>query len=353
MKILLLSPFPPWRGGIAQFGERLLGALRKVNPDTSDINYSRLYPPPLFPGKTQLEEGEGYPEGILHGYNPVRWAVTRRQIKSMRPDLVITQWWHPFFAPCLSASVPREIKSAAICHNVIPHEGFPFSASLAKCFLERQNLLAVHSEKSLSEAAALAPEKVKLFHPVYNQYLGTGLDRTSARAELGLEDRHTALLFFGLVRDYKGFDILIDACEQLPDNYRIIAAGENYTGKSFSSDRMVWNNSFIPDREVGTWFNAADIVVLPYRSATQSGIAQIALAFGKTLVVTPEGGLPETVDHGVTGCIADQVSSESLAEAILKCSEFTGKPQTTAAIAEKAKEFSWGTYVSKLLERIS
>ncbi len=353
MKILLLSPLPPWRGGIAQFGRKLLHTLKKVNQNTEGVNFMRLYPPPLFPGKTQLEEKCGYPQGILHGYDPVRWAVARRKIKAMSPDLVITQWWHPFFAPCLSASVPDQVKKTAICHNVIPHESFPLSGNFARCFFEKQDLLAVHSEESLHEAAAFSPKKVRLFHPVYDQYLGTGLDRVSARAELGLESHHTALLFFGLIRDYKGFDLLIDACEMLPESYRVIAAGENYTGKNYKSERLTWNNSFIPDREVGTWFNAADIVVLPYRSATQSGIAQIALAFGKPLVVTPAGGLPETVENGITGFISEDVSSESLADAILRCREIAGRKETVSAIAEKADSFSWETYGKLLLEASS
>lgn len=211
----------------------------------------------------------------------------------------------------------------------------------------------VHSEQAEREAALTGRRSIRLFHPIYDQYLSTGLPRAEARKKLGLKPEEKALLFFGLVREYKGLDILIEACNLLPEKYRIIAAGENYTDHNYESPRLLWKNSFIPDSDVGTWFNAADIVVLPYRSASQSGIAQIALAFRKPMVVTDKGGLAETIDPGRTGIAAELATPESLAEAILKCSALTGKEITTGRIAAKASEFSWASYTDKLLEATS
>lgn len=350
MRILLLSPLPPYRGGIAQFGGMLLKELTRRNPDTIGINYSKLYPGPLFPGKSQLEEGSSPPEGLLHGYNPVKWTTARGQIRRLEPDLIISQWWHPFFAPCLRASIPRGIRRAAVCHNILPHENTPLADILSRGFLTGQDLLAVHSAGAENRARSISENVIRLFHPIYDQYRGTGLPREEARAELGLREHHTALLFFGLVREYKGLDILIKACEELPENFRIIAAGENYTGNRYSSDRMYWENRFIPDGEVGTWFNASDMVVLPYRTATQSGVAQIAMAFEKPLVVTPAGGLPEVVNQGVTGSVARDITPEALAEAVLECSTLVNSEDTGERIREKAKSYSWETYVSRLLE---
>lgn len=352
MRILLQSPLPPFRGGIAQFGGRLLAEMRKLGADVMPAEFSRLYPGILFPGRSQLEENGEYPRGLLHGYDPFRWMSARRKIRKLKPDAVITQWWHPFFAPCYLAGTPGEIRSAAVCHNITPHESAPLAGVLSRAFLKRQDLLAVHSAEAAEKAEPLGPEVLRLFHPVYDQYLGTGLPRAEARKKLGLDDHSTALLFFGLVREYKGFDILVKACESLPDRYRIIAAGENYTGKSFVSDRLTWHDGFVPDSEVGTWFNAADIVVLPYRSASQSGIAQIAIAFGKPVVVTPVGGLPEAVAEGSTGTVARDASPEALAEAIERCAVFAEDPATERAVRARSLEFSWKTYASRLLEAL-
>jgi len=352
MRILFQSPFPPFRGGIAQFGSRLLAEMRELGAEVIPANFSRLYPGCLFPGKTQLEEGKKYPEGTLHGYDPLMWIRARRILGRLKPDVVITQWWHPFFAPCFLLGTPTGIPSAAICHNIVPHESVPFAKTLSKKFLKKQSLLAVHSKGAADNARLLGPSVLRLFHPVYDQYLNTGLPRAEARKSLGLKKKHIALLFFGLVREYKGFDILIEACESLPDNYRIIAAGENYTERDYSSERLAWENGFVPDSQVGTWFNAADIVVLPYREASQSGIAQIALAFGKPMVTTPVGGLPETVEEGRTGTIAADTSPEALAEAIEKCALFAMEEKTAKAVKEKAAEFSWKVYASRLLEAL-
>jgi len=353
MKIVLLSPLPPYRGGIAQFGNMLLSALRKENYDVSGINYSHLYPNFLFPGKTQFEDGHNHTDGLLHSYLPFSWRKTRQEIRNMKPDLIISQWWHPFFAPCLTAVNPGGIRSVAVCHNIIPHESFPLAGVLSRRFFRKQDFLAVHSKQAEVQAMATGRKVIRLFHPIYDQYLRTGLSREKARKKLGLNPRQKALLFFGLVRNYKGLDILLEACELLPEEFRVIAAGENYTGRNFTSARLLWENSFIPDCDVGTWFNAADIVVLPYRRATQSGIAQIALAFRKPMVVTDKGGLAETVDPGRTGIVADQTTAESLARAIMECSALTGKEITTERITMKASEFSWTTYTHKLLETIS
>lgn len=349
MKIALLSPLPPFRGGISQFGSRLLETLSSTGNEVIGVNYSKLYPDLLFPGRTQLEDRGTEPAGLLHGYNPLKWARASGQLKEMNPDVVISQWWHPFFAFCLNASIPRGARTAAVCHNIVPHEAFPFSGALAQSFLKKQDLLVVHSADAEKQGKGLGANVLRLFHPVYDQYTGTGLPRDEARKLLGLQEHHIALLFFGLVREYKGLDILMEACEMLPDNFRIIAAGENYTRHSYSSERMLWRNEFIPGNEVGTWFNASDMVVLPYRTASQSGIAQIAMAFEKPIVATPVGGLPETVDQGITGFISRNTSPGAVAEAILKCASLAGAGGTASAVRKKAGSFSWETYASKLI----
>ena len=352
MKIVLLSPLPPYRGGIAQFGNMLLSALEREDQEVTGVNYSHLYPGFLFPGKTQYEEGCDHAQGLLHSYQPFSWRRTKKKIRDMQPDVILSQWWHPFFAPCLAAVNPGGARSIAICHNILPHESFPLAETLSRRFFNKQDILAVHSLQAEKEAAVTGRRVIRLFHPVYDQYLGTGLSRKQAREKLGIKPGEKALLFFGLVRDYKGLDILTEACNLLPEEFRVIAAGENYTDRNFTSSRLLWENSFIPDCDVGTWFNAADIVVLPYRNASQSGIAQIALAFNKPMVVTDVGGLRETVDPGRTGTVAERATPECLSEAIVECAALTGESITTENIAQKASEFSWKSYVRTLLESI-
>jgi glycosyltransferase involved in cell wall biosynthesis len=247
---------------------------------------------------------------------------------------------------------PKNTVSAAICHNIVPHESFPLAGILSRRFYNKQDLLVVHSGQSEEQAYETGGRVLRLFHPVYDQYLKTGLPRDEARKKLNLKSGDRALLFFGLVREYKGLDILVEACSLLPENYRIIAAGENYTDRNFDSPRLLWNNSFVPDNEVGTWFNAADIVVLPYRRATQSGIAQIALSFRKPMVVTRAGGLPETVTDGITGVVAEKITPRSVADAIMKCSSLADDENTEEKITVKASEFSWDSYAERLLEAV-
>lgn len=350
MKIVFISPLPPYRGGIAQFGKMLVTALEDEGNKVFCVNFSYLYPGFLFPGKTQYEDGYTSSKGSLNSCNPFSWSKTKQKIREIKPDLIITQWWHPFFAPSLTAVNPGGIKSIAICHNISPHESFPLAEFFTRRFFQKQNFLAVHSKQAEEKAKAGGAKVISLFHPIYDQYIKTGLEREEARKFLGIKPNEKAILFFGLVRDYKGLDILIEACEQLPEEYRIIAAGENYTDHDFNSPRLLWENSFIPDGDVGTWFNASDMVVLPYRKASQSGVAQIALAFSKPLVVTDKGGLSETVDNGKTGIIADHATPESLAEAIQECSFLTGSEITTQRIASKAAFFSWSSYARKLLK---
>ncbi len=349
MRIVLLSPLPPYRGGIAQFGKMLLTGLEKEDCEVTAINYSHLYPNFLFPGKTQFEDGFSSADGLLHAYQPFSWKKTRESIDKMKPDIIISQWWHPFFAKCLSAVNPGHSKSVSICHNVFPHESFPLAGYLSRKFFRKQDLMVVHSEKAEIEAESTGKKVLRLFHPIYDQYKNTGLPREQARNKLGLKTGQKALLFFGLVRDYKGFDVLLKACDLLPEEYTIIAAGENYTNTNYQSSRLLWENSFIPDCDVGTWFNAADIVVLPYRKASQSGIAQIALAFNKPMVVTDTGGLAETVVPCKTGTIAAEATAESISKAILQCSSLMNSKITTTEIRKKASEFSWSSYVKKLI----
>ncbi|MFO7626890.1 MAG: glycosyltransferase family 4 protein [Candidatus Fermentibacteraceae bacterium] len=363
MRICLLGPFPPLRGGISQFNSRLADALELAGHQVVRVGFRSLYPGFLFPGKSQYENpGAVAPRAdmpLLRPTSPFSWPGVRRKISSLRCDAVVVQWWHPFFAPCLSACLPGGIPSAAVCHNLHPHEGFPFSEALGRHFLNRMDSIVVHGEADGERAASFRGRVVRLFHPIYDQYLSGAPSREEARSRLEIPDDSTALLFFGLVRRYKGLDIMVQAMKLLPEKHVLIAAGENYGSEGDLAvlaaplgGRFLRFNTFIPDVDVGLYFRAADIVVLPYRTATQSGVAQIGLAFRKPMVVTNVGSLGETVSPGVTGEIAEP-DPKALAEAVTKCRHLLDDPELDARVGEWAERFSWKVYAEKLVRGLA
>lgn len=369
MKTGIVGPFPPYRGGIAQFSARLLESLERLFPDDDfqPLSYSRLYPAILFPGTSQLEPGTEVSSGdaglIIDSCNPFAWVHSRSFIERSGFQRLIVQWWHPFFAPSLMGSLPGGIPRASICHNVIPHESFPLSGRLARMYLERSDLVVVHSMSDLEEAQSLELDGdiLRLYHPIYDQYVDPSLSKREARGKLGYPSSINLILFFGLVRPYKGVQDLVRALSQLPENTFLLIVGECYSEKREIIDiisslglsgRIRWIDRFVPDEEVATYFTAADIVALPYRHATQSGVAQIALSFNKIMVLTDTGGLSELVDEGSTGFLAEPWSPSSLAESIRSALVLASKKDTMERIREKAASFSWDRYAGELMKKM-
>ncbi len=369
MKTGVIGPFPPYRGGIAQFSSRLLETLKSCFPehDFVPISYRRLYPSILFPGTSQLEpvvnSVHDDTQRLIDSCNPFRWISTRKYLLNSGFDNFIVQWWHPFFAPSLLASIPGNIPRTAVCHNVIPHESFPFAGKLSKKFLNSMDTVVVHSETDClaAETLDLNAELLRLYHPLYDQYNNPEVTRENSRRKLGYSEEARLILFFGLVRSYKGVLDLVRSMNFLPDDISLLIVGECYSDRheitsSISSlnltSRIRWIDKFVPDRDVATYFNAADIVALPYRSASQSGVAQIALSFGKVLVLTDTGGLTELVDQGSTGFLAQAWSPSGIAESILSAFELQSDPETKHRIHAKAASFSWQVYAERLMEKI-
>jgi glycosyltransferase involved in cell wall biosynthesis len=364
----LAGPFPPWRGGIAQFSLRLEKALSEL-AETRRISWSHQYPSFAFPGASQIEPGEArihQADAFLHSSNPLSWPRSRKRIAATGASVVIAQWWHPFFAPSLLQGLPHPsiVSRAAICHNVFPHEGFPFSRALTQRFLKSCKLLVVHSQCDAQEARRVCPGSrvLRLFHPIYDQYVAPGPDSHVAKAALGLDPTRRTVLFFGLIRPYKGLQDLLDATAALGEGTDLLIAGECYSGHKAIAERIGrsdlvrrvrWIDRFIPDSEVNTLFRAADVVALPYRNATQSGVAQIALAFCKTLVLTRTGGLPELIEEGRTGFLAAPGEPEELAQAIEAALKLALNPETAGSIRRFAERFTWERYARSLLEALA
>ena len=333
MKIAILSCFYPYRGGIAQFNANLFEELGKQN-DVRAFNFSRQYPDFLFPGKTQYvsEQDEAVPvkaDALLDTADPFSWGRTARAIRAWGPDLLLVRYWMSWFAPSLG-TVARKMapgcKAVGILDNVIPHERHWFDAPLTKWFLRGLDGAVTLCEEVRGDLLALRPDipcRV-LPHPIYTHF-GSKLPREVAEKRLGLPSGRRTLLFFGLIREYKGLDILLQAFDLLDERYQLVIAGEPYG--SFDKYRRLIDGGrapqdvhvfpeFIRDSEVKYYFSAADLTVLPYRSATQSGVSSVSTHFMVPMVVTDVGGLKETIGERGTGIVCDQCTPESVAAAI-------------------------------------
>ena len=366
MKIAFLSVFYPYRGGIAQFNAHLLEALGEGN-DTHAFNFTRQYPGFLFPGQTQYvtEQDKATPvesTRILDTANPLTWRRAGRTILRWKPDLAVFGYWNSYFVPS-HAPVARMlrrhgIKIVTVVHNAIPHEPKFFDKPLARRFFRLSDVLVSMCDAVTSDIRSLCPDAriVQQPHPVYDHF-GQKMDQTLARKQLGLNPDRRTLLFFGLIRDYKGLDLLIDAMPLLGPEYQLVIAGESYgsfekyetqIAASGCADRIKVFNRYIDDEEVPTFFSAADLCVLPYKSATQSGITAIALHFGLPLVATPVGGLAESIERPGIGLMTDGISAEAVAEAIRKFFE-AGPDGFIARIAEVKKSMTWEAFAEKIL----
>ncbi len=334
-KIAYISTFYPYRGGIAQFNALLYNELikeYKVNAYT----FKRQYPDFLFPGQTQLVQPGDNAQAVdsirlLDTINPFTYISSASKIKDFAPDIIINKFWMPFFAPSLgyiSKSLSNiGTKSISILDNVIPHEKRFGDIQLIKYFLNRTDAFIVMSKAVESDLLSLKPNAKYKFleHPLYNHF-GEKINKLSAREKLNIPKNQKVLLFFGFIRDYKGLDLLIDALKYLPEDYVILIAGESYGSfdkyteqlqKNKLSDRVHQFVRYISDDEVPLFFSASDLLVLPYKTATQSGIIGITYHFELPVVATKSGGLPEMILPHKTGLIVDRIDSVNIANKIL------------------------------------
>lgn len=336
MRIAYLSTFYPYRGGITHFNQSLIKVFKKEH-EIQAYTFKRQYPEVLFPGKSQyvtendLIDDHGAIR-ILDTINPVSYWQTVRKITEFQPDLLLMKYWMPFFAPSLGF-IAGKLKNKGCCvisvlDNVVPHEKKFYDLPLTRYFLKRNSGFVVMSETVRRDLIQLMPEARYIFHqhPLYNHF-GEKISRREACEKLNISENKKILLFFGFVRDYKGLDILIEAMTFLPDDYYLLIAGEVYGDeekyhnliKKFQlSERVQANLRYIADHEVPVFFSAADVNILPYRSATQSGILSIAYHFELPVIVTDTGSLREAVEPDQTGLVASEATPQMLAKTILR-----------------------------------
>jgi glycosyltransferase involved in cell wall biosynthesis len=364
VRITLLGPVHPYRGGIAHFLHTLARGLAARGHAVRAVSFRRQYPERLFPGKTQLAEGPpppGLPEAprLLDTVGPWTWRATARRIAGDGAEVVLFKYWMSFFAPALGtvarALRRRGVRVLAVVDNALPHERRPGDRALARYVLGACDGLIVMSDQVRRDVEALGLKAAvrQVAHPTYDLF-GEPVARAAARQSLGLPAEAPVLLFFGFIRRYKGLHVLLDAMprilDRLPDA-RLVVAGEFYAdeaelraqaGRLGLGEAVRFAADYIPDEQVGAYFGAADVVVQPYVSATQSGVAGIAYHFGTPVVTTDVGGLAETVPDGVAGLVVPPEDPAALADAVVR---FFAEPglaeRLEAGVRAERETYSW------------
>ena len=367
-KIVLIGPVYPYKGGISHYTSLLYKALSKKY-DVELISYKMQYPSWLYKKEQKdfsnnLFQIEGT-KFLLHTANPFNIIRVGWRIRKEKPDMVIMQWWHPYFAPCywlLEKIIGKHIKKLFICHNVFPHERFPMDRFLTKLVLKKGDAFIVHSKSDGEDLLTIKPDaKYKQNpHPTYNAFKMRNISKEQAREELH-ESRDTKLLlFFGFVREYKGLKHLLRAIpivKQQLENVKLMVVGsfgddkEEYMQlikEKHIEDCVEVIDDYTPDNEVEKYFAGCDLVVCPYESATQSGIVQIAYGFEKPVIVTNVGGLPDAVTDGKTGYIVEPHNPMRIADVVIDFYESGRENDFLEHIKENAYEFSWERMVQTI-----
>jgi len=367
--ITIIGPAHPYRGGIATTNELLALNLQKAGYNVTIETFSMQYPGFLFPGKTQFSDSEA-PEKLiinrsLNSINPFNWIRTGRKIKKSNADLIIIRYWLPFMAPCLGtiarvAKRNKHSKVITIADNIIPHEKRPGDYALTRFFTKSVDGFLSLSNIVLEEIKQFDQIKPKIFspHPIFNSY-GDIIDKQTALSNLKLPTDFKYILFFGLIRDYKGLDLLLkaiasDELKKLP--VKLLIAGEFYSNREKYidlikelklEDKIILRPEFIPDSEVASYFCASDIIVQPYKSATQSGVTQVGYHFERPMMVTNVGGLSEIIPHEKVGYVTKTEPAE-ISKYLLKYFSENKEVEFSKNAKEEKKRFSW----EKLVEAI-
>ncbi len=366
MQIALISAAPPYRGGISKHTSILVEKLSQ-NHSVDVINYSRQYPDFLFPGKTQYLDDKSENDNssrMIDSINPLTWFSTGNKLAKKNYDLVIFRFWNPFFAPALgviSGIIKKKssyTKLMSLCDNILPHEKTPFAYFLTTYLFDKLDGHIVQSSQTENELQEVVENPIyeKRYHPIYTN-LPKKIDKITARKKLGLSAKNI-ILYFGIIRDYKGFDILLNAIAELKDSgldFHLLAGGECYgSDEKYTqlisnldiSDYITWHNKYIPDSEVSNYFSAADVVALPYRTASQSGVTQIAYSYDLPVIVTKVGGLPEIVDEGQSGFIIEPENPKELANMLEKNMKAGTFLEMATYIKKFKQKFSWEYFVN-------
>jgi glycosyltransferase involved in cell wall biosynthesis len=368
-KVILIGPAHPLRGGLATYNERLIREYRSMGCDASIFTFSLQYPSILFPGKTQYSS-EPPPEDIpirirVNSVQPLNWISVGRELKRLRPDLVIVKYWIPFMAPCFGTICRilrknRHSRVISVVDNIIPHEQRPGDHFLSSFWVKSVDGFVAMSHAVMHDLQMFDKIKPKAYcpHPLYDNF-GEKMEKAEAKRSLGLDQNVPVILFFGFIRDYKGLDLLLEAMateglKKLPA--KLLIAGEFYCDpvpyqkiieKHQLADRIIFHNDFIPDSKVRNYFSAADLVVQPYKNATQSGVSQIAYHFDKPMVITDVGGLAEFVPDGRVGFVVPPEPS-AISTAIIRFYKENRESEFTFNASIEKQKYTWQRMVETI-----
>ncbi len=371
MRVIIIGPAHPLRGGLASYNERLAKQFIDEGNEVTIYTFSLQYPSFIFPGTTQYST-ESKPSNLtinvcINSINPFNWIKVGNNLKNEKPDLVIVRYWLPFMGPCLGF-ILRQIKKnkqtkiVCIADNIIPHEKRFGDKAFTKYFVQPVDAFITMSDKVMTDLKLFAPTKPTqlVAHPLYDNF-GEKVSKEEARLKLGIKNEELILLFFGFIRKYKGLDLLLNAMKIIKNsnfyiqNSKLLIAGEFYEDRKAYDEQiekldlqesLILHTDFIPDSEVKYYLCAADVVVQPYKNATQSGVTPLAYHFEKPMIVTNVGGLPSLVPNNKVGLIAEP-NAESIAEKIIDY--FTkGEAYFLPHLIEEKKKFTWSKMTASI-----
>jgi len=370
--VVIIGPAHPLRGGLATFNERLARQFKQQGFDTKIFTFSLQYPGFFFPGTTQYSDAPA-PADLdikvcINSVLPTNWLKVGMELKELKPDFIVVRYWLPVMGPCLGTILRivkqnKHTKIVCIADNIIPHEKRKGDHLFTKYFIKPVDAFIVMSEKVMSDLKQFDNTKpVQLIqHPLYDNF-GEKINKELARKNIGIEGEEKIILFFGFIRKYKGLDILLDALalikkENSTTFFKVLVAGEFYEDrKPFDEqvarlgleDILILRTEFIPDKEVRNYFCAADVVIQPYRNATQSGVTPLAYHFEIPMIVTNVGGLPALVPDGKVGLVAEP-NATSIAK---KITEYFINDENVfkGNLKEEKKKFSWKKMVDAIIK---
>lgn len=371
-KIVTIGPVYPFRGGIAQYGSLLIRELEKTY-ELQSISFSMMYPKFLYPGKSQKDYSTNYDikseiKYFINSINPFSYIKTARYINRYMPDLVIIHWWQPFFAFAdigILKLLKKNIKVCICCNNVLPHDKIPFSRWLTRQVLKQGDMYMVHSIEEEEQLFQLLNKEVSYIRipcPDISTFVKTGMDKEEARKQLELSEDDKVIMFFGFVRKYKGlyhlFNIMPELIKKM-SNIKLLVVGDFYEEKEGYFKQIEENNlqnnifvydEFIPDSKVEPYFVAADAVILPYDSATTSGVIQAAYNFDRPVIVTDVGGLKEAVVTGQTGYVVASGDEAALKDKIQEFFDKETEIDYPNFIERERYKYSWTRVVESIQE---
>lgn len=372
MKVVIIGPAHPLRGGLASFDERLTRAFTQQGMKASIYTFSLQYPSFLFPGTTQFST-EPKPADLdinvcINSVNPINWIRMGNELRKARPDMIVVRYWMPFMGPCLGTILRyvqknRHTKIICIADNIIPHEQKFIDKPFTRYFVKSIDAFITMSDKVMTDLRLFTDKPaVKVIHPLYDNF-GDEVPKDIARKHVNINPNKKTIVFFGFIRNYKGLDLLYEALAILKQHahdfytsLQVVVAGEYYEDKEkYTSliskyslgDVVIEKTQFIADSEVKYYICCADVLIQPYRSATQSGVTPLAYHFNKPMIVTNVGALPSNVPHGKVGLVCEP-TPQSIADSIKQYFDMDQQALLSHILEEK-KKYSWKALVDSIL----